>query len=114
MSVYRPFFKTKSRALVWPNLQKPAETDPYVAYFAHCGSLSLWLSLALSQSERARENLCGPLWLSVALSGSLSLAHSSALFGSLAGSLSLRLSLSLWFSSSLSLFLALCEVCVFV
>ena len=80
MSVYRPFFKTKSRALVWPNLQKPAETDPYVAYFAHCGSLSLWLSLALSQSERARENLCGSLWLSVAICGSLTLPLSLALF----------------------------------
>ena len=64
------------------------------------GSLWLSLSLALSQSERARENLCGPLWLSMVLSLWLTLALSLALWLVL----SLSDSLSLWFSSSLSPF----------
>ena len=73
---------------------------------------SLLLSLALSQSERARENHCGSQWLSVALCGSLSLAHSGALSSalwqdlSLSGSLSLVLSLSVSVSGS---FLQLCK-----
>ena len=71
---------------------------PERVYVAISGSLLL--SLALSQSERARENLCGPLWLSVVLSLWLTLALSLALWLVL----SLSDSLSLWFSSSLSPF----------
>ena len=72
---------------------------------ALCCFLWLSLSLALSQSERARENLCGSLWLSVVLSLWLTLALSLALWLVLSLSDSLALSGSLFWLSVKHVFL---------
>ena len=89
--------------------QSEPDSEPERAREDLCGSpwLSVALSLALSQSERARENICGSLLLSVALSGTFSVRESQreSLWLSLALCCSLLLSLSLWLTLDLFMYM---------